>query len=71
MDQEKEYLIHAMAAGADGVLLKQDSAMNLGLAVATIRRGKTYFPNVMEEKRFGPDTPAPSRFDRLTFLSIC
>ena len=71
MDQEKEYLVHAMAAGADGVLLKQDCAMNLALAVATMRRGETYFPNLMEERRFAPNTPAPSLFDRLTFLSIC
>lgn len=71
MDQEKEYLIHAIAAGADGVLLKQDCAMNLGLAVATIRRGKTYFPSLLEEKKFVPNTPATSLFDRLIFLSIC
>ena len=70
MDKENEYLSHAIAAGADGIVLKQDSAMNLELAVQQIRRGKRYFPNLPEKQRFGVETFAPSFFDRLSFLSI-
>ena len=71
MDNENEYCSHAIAAGAEGIVLKQDSAMNLELAVQQIRQGKRYFPNLPEEKRFGGDTSTSSLFDRLTFLSLC
>jgi DNA-binding NarL/FixJ family response regulator len=71
MDNENEYLSHAVAAGAAGIVLKQDSAMNLGMAVQEIRRGKRYFPKLPKENRFGGDTFAPSLFERLTLLSLC
>ena len=51
MDNEKEYLSHAIAAGADGIVLKQDSSLNLQSAVKQIRQGKSYFPDLREEKR--------------------
>lgn len=70
MDKENEYLSHARAAGADGVLLKQDSAVNLEFAVLQIRQGKSYFPRLSEGKRFGVDAVAPSLFGRPTCLSI-
>ena len=71
MDNENEYCSQAIAAGADGIVLKQDSAMNLGMAVQQIRRGKRYFPNLPEEKRLGGDTFTPSLFGSLTILSLC
>jgi DNA-binding NarL/FixJ family response regulator len=65
MDNDNEYLSHAVAAGADGILLKQDSAMDLKLAVQRMRRGKCYFPDLPEAKRFGVETGAPGLFDYL------
>jgi two-component system response regulator NreC len=71
MDNENEYLSHAIAAGAEGIVLKQDSAMNLELAVQQVRQGKRYFPNFPEAKRFGVDTFATSLFGHLTIWSLC
>ena len=71
MDHENEYFSHAIAAGAEGIVLKQDSAMNLKLAVQWIRQGKRYFPNLPEAKRFGVDTFAPGLFNHLTILCLC
>jgi len=71
MDQDNEYLAHAFAAGADGIFLKQDSALELELAIHQIRQGKRYFPKNLEERKFGVDTVTPGIFDRLTFLCIC
>ena len=71
MDEEKEYLSHAIAAGADGILLKQNSAMNLRSAIRKIRHGKRYFPGVPEEKGCGGDTGKINPFGGLTILSFC
>ena len=71
MDEEKEYLSHAIAAGADGILLKQNSAMDLRSAIHKIRRGKRYFPGLADEKSFGGDTEKINPFGRLTLLSFC
>jgi DNA-binding NarL/FixJ family response regulator len=71
MDEESEYLTHAMAAGADGLLLKQDCARELNTAIQQIRRGETYFPLRLEEKKFDGDLVRPNRLSRLTFPSIC
>ena len=71
MDHENEYCSHAIAAGAEGILLKQDSAVNLELAVQRLRQGKRYFPNLPEAKRFGADTSATSLFNHLTFPCLC
>ncbi len=70
MDKENEYLTHAIAAGADGILLKQNSAMDLRSAIQKIRRGERYFPGLPEEKRYGGDTAKINPFGRLTFLSF-
>ena len=67
MDKESEYLTHAMAAGADGILLKQNSAMDLRSAIEKIRRGERYFPGSPEEKRFNGDIAKSNIFGRLTF----
>lgn len=71
MDEETEYLSHAMAAGADGILLKQNSAMDLRLAIHKIRRGERYFPGLAEEERYAGDTEKINLFSRLTLLSFC
>jgi DNA-binding NarL/FixJ family response regulator len=44
LDQEREYLFHGLAAGAEGVLPKQDAAGQIFRAIATIRRGNIYVP---------------------------
>ena len=44
MDREEEYVVHGLAAGAEGVLLKQDVASQIFQAIATIRRGEVYSP---------------------------
>jgi DNA-binding NarL/FixJ family response regulator len=44
LDNDKEYLTHALMAGADGVMLKQDADMELPRAIDQIRRGKIYLP---------------------------
>lgn len=44
LDQEREYLYHGLAAGAEGVLQKQDAAGQIFRAIATIRQGKVYLP---------------------------
>ncbi len=53
MDEEKEYQSHAVAAGADGILLKQNSATELKSVIAKIRRGKRYFPKFLKKQNFG------------------
>ncbi len=70
MDEEKEYLSHAMAAGADGILLKQNSAKDLRSAIQKIRRGERYFPGLAEEQRYGGDTKKINPFKPLALLSF-
>ncbi len=53
MDGEKEYRSYAMAAGADGILLKGNSATELRTAIRKIRNGKQYFPRFHETEKFG------------------
>lgn len=71
MDNENEYCSHAIAAGAEGIVLKQDSAMNLEIAVQQIRRGKRYFPKLPKEKIIDVDAAAPSLLGRFTIRSFC
>ncbi len=42
MHKNKQYFYHAMSAGADGYLMKEDSDEELLLAVKRIQDGKTY-----------------------------
>jgi len=42
MHKDKEYLYHALSAGAEGYLLKEDADQELFSAVKTIRQGGTY-----------------------------
>jgi DNA-binding NarL/FixJ family response regulator len=42
MHKDKEYLYHAISAGADGYLLKEDADTELFSAIETIRHGGNY-----------------------------
>ncbi len=42
MHKDREYLYHALSAGAEGYLLKEDLDTELVTAISTIRKGKTY-----------------------------
>ena len=42
MHKDKEYLYHALSAGAEGYLLKEDADAELFSAIKTIRQGGTY-----------------------------
>lgn len=53
MARENEYLTHALAAGADGVLLKQDAAAEFLRALEQLQRGEVYLPPQLE----APATP--------------
>jgi DNA-binding NarL/FixJ family response regulator len=44
MDQAREYLSHGLAAGAEGILAKQDVAGQIFRAIAAVRKGKIYLP---------------------------
>ncbi len=50
LDGGKEYLSHAIAAGAEGILLKQDCATDLQAAVLRVLQGKRYFPRFLVRK---------------------
>lgn len=57
MHKSKEYLQHAIAAGADGYLLKEDANTDLFSAIERIRRGEVYVsPHLFEE---GADHSVP------------
>jgi DNA-binding NarL/FixJ family response regulator len=47
MHKSKEYLYHAVSAGADGFLLKEDSDVELLSAIDKIRNGKTYVTRIL------------------------
>ena len=55
MHKKKEYLHLALATGAKGYILKEDSGSELIQAIAEIRRGKTYLSRL-----FMKDVPADS-----------
>jgi DNA-binding NarL/FixJ family response regulator len=42
MHKDKEYLYHALSAGAEGYLLKEDADTELFRAIETLRQGGTY-----------------------------
>lgn len=47
MHRKKEYLYHAIAAGAEGYLLKEDSDVELFSAVKTVRKGGFYVTRLL------------------------
>lgn len=49
MHNSKEYLYHAMTAGADGYLLKEDAHDDLITAIRTLQQGKLYISSLMSE----------------------
>ena len=68
MDKEEEYLSHAMAAGADGILLKQNTALDLGSAIQRMRQGQQYFPNFGETPKIGVEPVKSKLFHYLVAL---
>ena len=53
MHKDEEYVSHALSAGADGYLLKEDSDRELFTAINMIRRGKIYVSPLLSVK--GPE----------------
>jgi DNA-binding NarL/FixJ family response regulator len=49
MHNNREYIYHAFAAGADGYLLKEDSDSELLLAIKTIRHGRKYLSPLLQQ----------------------
>lgn len=68
MHKDKEHLCHAIAAGADGYLLKEDADTELFSAINTIRRGSIYISpllsvqvaDVLLERKNGDPIQLPS-----------
>jgi DNA-binding NarL/FixJ family response regulator len=50
MHKKKEYLYHALSAGADGYLLKEDTGKELLTAITKIRRGGIYLSPILSEE---------------------
>jgi DNA-binding NarL/FixJ family response regulator len=50
MHRDKEYLYHAISAGAEGYLLKEDADTELFTAVEKIRRGEHYISPLLSGK---------------------
>jgi len=49
MHKDNQYLHHAISAGAQGYLLKEDAATELFSAIETIRQGKIYLSPIFSE----------------------
>ena len=47
MHKDMDYLYHAISAGADGYLLKENADTELFSAIDTIRRGKSYISSLL------------------------
>jgi len=50
MHKNKEYLYHAISAGAEGYLLKEDADTELFSAIKTIRQGGIYISPLLSEE---------------------
>jgi DNA-binding NarL/FixJ family response regulator len=50
LDQEREYLLYGLAAGAAGVLRKQHVGGQIASAISAVRQGKIYVPPQVPEK---------------------
>jgi len=53
MHKNKEYLYHAMSAGAHGYLLKEDSDIELFSAIERIRNGGIYVTRILADEAVG------------------
>lgn len=71
MDGGDEYLSHAITAGADGILLKQNIARDLETAIQELRRGQQYFCQPSETEKFGGNLVGSNYFSRLSLWSFC
>ena len=63
MHKNKQYFYHAMSAGADGYLMKEDSDEELLLAIKRIQDGKTYLSPFLSED-FADDVISAYRNNR-------
>ena len=59
LDQESEYLLHGLAAGAAGVLPKQYVGGQIARAITAVRQGKIYLPPQVPGKN-SPRITAPT-----------
>jgi two-component system, NarL family, invasion response regulator UvrY len=59
LDQESEYLLYVMAAGAAGVLPKQHVGGQIARAITAVRQGKIYLPPQAPGKN-SPPMAAPT-----------
>lgn len=50
MHKSKDYLYHAISAGAEGYVLKEDADTDLFSAIESIRKGKTYISPILSEE---------------------
>jgi DNA-binding NarL/FixJ family response regulator len=50
MHKKKEYLYHALSAGADGYLLKEDTGEELLTAITKVRRGGIYLSPILSQE---------------------
>ncbi len=50
MHKDKEYLYHALAAGADGYLLKEDTGSELFAAIEAVREGTVYLSTLFSKE---------------------
>ncbi len=63
MHKNKQYFYHAMSAGADGYLMKEDSDEELLLAIKRIREGKNYLSPFLSQD-FADDVISAYRNNR-------
>lgn len=63
MHKNKQYFYHAMSAGADGYLMKEDSDEELLLAIKRIREGKSYLSPFLSQD-FADDVISAYRNNR-------
>ncbi len=70
LDQEREYLLHGLAAGAVGILPKQYVGGQMARAISAVRQGKIYVPpqvpgkNLLEFRRRRPGVGLVRAIDR-------
>jgi len=69
LDQESEYLVHGLAAGAAGVLPKQYVGGQIASAITAVRQGKIYMPPPVpatnSPRITAPKATMPGRFSSL------
>ncbi len=66
----KEYFCHAMAAGADGYLVKDDSEEEVLVAITTVKEGKKYIYPAFSEGLGDDELNSYRRETHLTFQEL-